>query len=732
MFKFISKKISTKILAALFVLMTISSLAILFLTTSTVKENSIKSTKANLEMLNTAMFQSLRNAMNSGDPAVIKAAEDEARKIKGVSNLTVAKSKPLIEMYSPDDKYTNDKNILQTMNSKKEQIIESKANDMHTLRLIKPMIATKECLMCHANQNVGDVIGVMDLTFSLQDSDSELNSIILSILIVSTGLGWLTLGIIFYVVRNATKPIDGLKNGFKSLIESNDTNIRLEIKSNDEIGEVAQLFNTYMDKVNEGLKQDEKVIEEANDVLEKTGNGFFVYKVHSKAHNPHVEVMKNNLNNMIDQTKTTLDKINMTLQNYSESNFDFKIEDKGIYGDLGSVAAGIKLVGNNTSEILAMIMNTGDSLQDQIHTLSNASTNLSTSSNQQAASLEETAAALEQITENIKSNTQTTSQMAQLASNVNISSTNGMNLASTTASAMEEINEKVSSINHAIEVIDQIAFQTNILSLNAAVEAATAGEAGKGFAVVAQEVRNLASRSAEAAKEIKDIVEIATAKANEGKKISTNMINGYEELNIHIQETIKMIEQVANASKEQERGINQINDAVNLLDKATQQNANVANDISNMSNQIADMSDSLVTAASRANYLQEARDGVCDVDLVYDAANIKVDVLKLKDNLYSQLGTFKNINISQSRVMQEWIEKYTSTHQNIDIELIDELKKLSSNLQKSMKALNEANTNKKPNSELNELAKNVEIECLRIFGILNKIKKDACSSNKIG
>ncbi len=731
MFKFITKKISTKILAALFILMTISSLAILFLTTSTVKENSIKSTKANLEMLNTAMFQSLRNAMNSGDPAVIKAAEDEARKIKGVTNLTVAKSKPLIEMYSPGAKYTNDTNILHTMNSKKEQVIENN-NNLHTLRLIKPMIATKDCLMCHANQNVGDVIGVMDLTFSLEESDSELNSIILSILIVSTALGWLTLGIIFYVVRNATKPIDGLKNGFESLIKSNDTNIRLDVVSKDEIGEVAILFNKYMDKVNAGLKEDEIVIEEANDVLEKTGNGFFVYKVQSEAHNPHVEVMKNNLNNMIDQTKTTLDKINNTLRNYSESNFDFKIDDKSIYGDLGSVAAGIKLVGNNTSEILAMIMNTGDSLQDQIHTLSSASNNLSTSSNQQAASLEETAAALEQITGNIKSNTQTTAQMAQLALSVNSSSTNGMKLASTTASAMEEINEKVSSINHAIEVIDQIAFQTNILSLNAAVEAATAGEAGKGFAVVAQEVRNLASRSAEAAKEIKDIVEVATAKASQGQEISTNMINGYETLNAHIQETIKMIEQVANASKEQERGINQINDAVNLLDKATQQNAHVASDISDMSTQISNMSDSLVTAASRANYLEEARQGVCDVDLVYDTANIKVDILKLKDNLYSDLGNFSDKHITQSKVMQEWIQKYISSHQDLDTNSLNELQVLSSNLQKLMQALNDANIQRKPNSELNNLAKGVEIECLRIFGTLNKIKKDACTSNNIG
>ena len=138
------------------------------------------------------------------------------------------------------------------------------------------------------------------------------------------------------------------------------------------------------------------------------------------------------------------------------------------------------------------------------------------------------------------------------------------------------LNTQVNLVNDAISVIDQIAFQTNILSLNAAVEAATAGEAGKGFAVVAQEVRNLANRSAEAAKEIKDIVEGATLKANEGKNIASRMIEGYKGLNNSIEQTINLISDVEMSSKEQLLGIEQINDAVNQLDQQTQQNAMIA------------------------------------------------------------------------------------------------------------------------------------------------------------
>ena len=679
-------------------------------------------------MLNTAMFQSLRNAMNTGDPVQIKKAEKEAASIKGVQNLTIAKSKALIEMYSTGSAYTKDPDILTSFNDKKEHIIELNNKEGHSLRMIKPMIATKDCLMCHANQAEGDVIGVMDLTFSLKDSDDSLKSIIVNIVIASTLLGWITIGIIFYVVRNATKPIDGLKTGFKSLLESAELkdDFKLEITTKDEIGEVAQLFNQYMDKVRADLKQDEIVINETNDVLQKTANGFFVYEVTSNASNPHVEEMKSNLNFMIKTVKGTLDKINITLRNYSQSKYDFKIDDKGVYGDLGAVTAGIKLVGNNTSEILAMIMNTGEQLNNSTHTLSDASSGLSTSSNTQAASLEETAAALEEITSKIKDNTQNTSKMSQLASNLTSSASQGEKLALSTSQAMDEIASEVSSINEAIEVIDQIAFQTNILSLNAAVEAATAGEAGKGFAVVAQEVRNLASRSAEAANEIKALVENATAKANDGKSVSTNMINGYKELNGNIEDTTKLITEVATSSQEQQNAIIQINDAVTHLDHATQKNSSVASDISGLSNNIEHMSDTLVNAASKASFLQETRKQVCDVDLIYDIADLKVALFNYKDDVYARLANENDNKVVEFINLINWLETYEKKHPNVDKEIIDDLKNMNKNLFNYLTNLMNASANKEANNIINDYAKKVEIESMRIFGTLNSIKESRC------
>jgi len=724
--EFITKKVGNKIIFSMFLLMTLSSIAVLISTVSKVNNNNIETTKKNLDMLNSAIFQSLRNAMNTGDPAQIEKAEKEASKINGVQNLTIAKSKSLIELYSPQSSFTTNKVILDSFKTKSNQMIEVDDENGHYLRMIKPMMATQECLMCHANQSEGDIIGVMDLTFSLESSDKELESITFAILIWSTALGWVTIIIIFYVVRITIKPLDGLKKGFENLIESNDTSIKLKAQSNDEIGEVANLFNKYMDQVNDGLRKDEIVISETNDVLEKTANGFFVYEVTSSASNPHVEAMRKNLNFMIKSVKSTLDKINITLRNYSQSKYDYKIDDKGIYGDLGAVTAGIKLVGNNTSEILAMILNTGDQLNNNTHILSESSSNLSKSVDAQAESGRNTTESLDLITKIIHENTENTEQMSTLAKEVTNSANTGNELAKSTASAMDDIAQKVTSINEAITVIDQIAFQTNILSLNAAVEAATAGEAGKGFAVVAQEVRNLASRSAEAAKDIKDIVEIATAKANNGKIIADNMINGYENLSNNIIDTIKLIENVSNSSKDQENSILKINTAVTRMERSTKNNADVSKEISEMSNDIEEMSIRLVNAASKASFIEETRVQVCDIDLIYDIANLKVELFNYKDNVYSRLADRNDNHIKKFDELDQWLDNYAQKYPEINNEIIEKLHKMNNNLYQYLTNLMNSSTNREDNNTINGYAKQVEIESMRIFGTLNQIKEYRC------
>ncbi|MEA3314670.1 MAG: nitrate- and nitrite sensing domain-containing protein [Campylobacterota bacterium] len=420
----------------------------------------------------------------------------------------------------------------------------------------------------------------------------------------------LSLYIVMVITKQIVGNIDifqkGLLDFFKYLNHETTTVKEIKIDTTDELAMMIDEVNKNITYLKDTLENDKNLIYEAEQVMHRVSNGWYSQKILSSTPNKSLNQLKENINIMLDNTKSRFIIINSVLEEYTEHNYlkSLKldaIEKNGVLDrleqDINSLQQTITqmLVGNKANGTI--LDTTSEKLLQNVYILNQ-------NSNEAAAALEQTAASLDEITSNIVNNNNNVVQMSDYASKVTSSAINGEKLANDTTNAMDDINNEVNAINDAIGVIDQIAFQTNILSLNAAVEAATAGEAGKGFAVVAQEVRNLASRSADAANEIKSLVGNAKNKANNGKNIANKMIDGYLTLNKSISKTQELISGVEMASKEQQIGIHQINDAINSLDKKTQENASIASVTHNIAIETNKIASKIVSDTNSKEFIE--------------------------------------------------------------------------------------------------------------------------------
>ncbi|MDB5524179.1 MAG: chemotaxis protein [Rhizobium sp.] len=244
------------------------------------------------------------------------------------------------------------------------------------------------------------------------------------------------------------------------------------------------------------------------------------------------------------------------------------------------------ILANIASAIGSMLSGSGE--------ISHATDDLSKRTEQQASSLEQTAAALEQITATVQKTAASARELTGFTSKARSAAEESGAVVSSAVHAMSEIEKSSGQIGQIIGVIDEIAFQTNLLALNAGVEAARAGEAGKGFAVVAQEVRELAQRSANAAKEIKALVTTSSQQVEQGVALVGRTGTALQSIVAEINNIAQLIGDIAHSAQEQSTGINEINSAVSQMDRMTQQNSSMVQETANASHALADQANQLV------------------------------------------------------------------------------------------------------------------------------------------
>lgn len=335
-----------------------------------------------------------------------------------------------------------------------------------------------------------------------------------------------------------------------------------------------------------------KVIKDADYILKESLNGNLSVRVNKETHTGDFRKIIEGINDILDAVVEPIKEGSEVLKYMSAGNFSVAME--GSYkGDHAILKDSLNNTLQSINELISHVNITVEQVASGSEQVSSAAQSLSECATEQAASLEEITSSMQEIGSQTTQNAENANKANQLAS-LSINATEkGNTQMSDLLLSMKEINESSKSISKIIKVIDEIAFQTNLLALNAAVEAARAGKHGKGFAVVAEEVRNLAARSATAAKETAELIEGAIKKAENGASITSKTTEVLKEIELTSTKVGDIIAEIAAASNEQAQGISQVNTGLTQIEQVTHQNTASSEECASTSSELYSQSEEL-------------------------------------------------------------------------------------------------------------------------------------------
>jgi methyl-accepting chemotaxis protein len=310
-------------------------------------------------------------------------------------------------------------------------------------------------------------------------------------------------------------------------------------------------------------------------------------------------LLAQSINELIDSVSTTVAEAVRVVGQAVEGDLTPRMGVGDKSGDFKALAVSVNSMIQAMMDVVAGLTKTCRAVQAGAEEISRGNLDLSKRTEEQASSLEETTSSMAQMTTRVKDNAGNAVQANQLAVAAREHAERGGSVVGAAVAAMSEISAASGKIAEIIGVIDEIAFQTNLLALNAAVEAARAGEQGRGFAVVASEVRNLASRSAGAAKEIKALIQDSVGKVNEGTKLVDESGKVLGEIVTRVKKVTDVMAEIADSSREQASGIEQVNRTVSSMDASTQQNAALVEEATAAAQALTEQATSLMKLIGR-------------------------------------------------------------------------------------------------------------------------------------
>ena len=274
-------------------------------------------------MLSESIFQTMTTSMMMGDPKIVEDAFKSAKKIEGIEDLKIAKSKSVMEIYSPDEKYTSDPLIRDVLQNKKTKIIEKSENSHHSIRMIKPMIAEQRCLQCHYNSKVGSALGAMDLTISLDKNDNDISATNTT-LIVSLIIGGILFSIVAFIFfrHEIFMPLSNLKERIADLVSGDkDLTKRLAYKQGNEFGEAANEVNHFIEMIQSTINEVKSLGKQNNEIAAKIESASHVIRKGTQQEREIVSQTSQktqNIQNILDETIQAATQTQETIQKAEE------------------------------------------------------------------------------------------------------------------------------------------------------------------------------------------------------------------------------------------------------------------------------------------------------------------------------------------------------------------------------------------------------------------------------